>query len=70
MQRYDLDMASPKTTVPDRRIDVGDVTLVWGDKTRWKARLRDEAWRQHLARPLEQRLRAALALVLPARGNR
>ena len=50
-----------------RRVDLGDVTLVWGDRTEWKARLRDERLREHLARPLTERLLAALDLVIPAR---
>jgi hypothetical protein len=56
-----------KSGPPERRIDVGNVTLVWGDRSRWKAELRDESLRRHLARPIAERLRAALSLVLPRR---
>lgn len=50
-----------------RRVDVGDVTLVWGDAARGKAALRSESLEQHLERPLAERLRVALSLVLPRR---
>lgn len=51
----------------ERRVDVGDVTLTWGDPTRWKAELRDESRRRYLQRPLAERIEAAFALVLPRR---
>jgi hypothetical protein len=53
-----------------RRIDVGDVTLAWGDRSRWKAELRSESARRHLELPLPERLRAALRLVVPRRAPR
>lgn len=53
----------------DRRIDVGDVTLVWGAGSRWKARLREESRERHLERPVGERLRAALELVMPRRDS-
>jgi hypothetical protein len=49
----------------DHRIEVDGVTLAWGDATRWKARLREESLRRHLARPIGERLAAALALLVP-----
>ena len=55
---------------PYLRVDVGDVTLIWGDRTRAKAELRSESLQRHLALPLEERLRAALELVLPRRADR
>lgn len=48
-------------------MEVGGVTLLWGDRTRWKARLRDESLRRHLERPIGERLAAAAALVRPRR---
>jgi len=51
----------------NERIEVGDVTLVWGDRAGWKAHLRDESLRRHLALPIAERLRVALSLVLPRR---
>jgi hypothetical protein len=50
---------------PERRVDIGDVTLVWGDPARWKARLRDESLRAHLSRPIAERLAVALSMVVP-----
>lgn len=57
-----------KSGRPERRIDVGDVTLLWGDRSRWKAQLRDESLRRHLSQPINERLRIALSLVLPRRS--
>jgi hypothetical protein len=54
----------------ERRLDMPDATLVWGNASRWKATLRDEAERRHLELPLSERLRRALALVLPRVGDR
>jgi len=51
----------------DERLDVGDISLLWGDRTRWKARLREESVRRHLALPVGERLRIALSLVRPRR---
>jgi hypothetical protein len=48
-----------------RSIDAGEVRLAWGDPASWKARWRDESLRRHLERPLGERLRSALSLVLP-----
>lgn len=58
-------MAQPKL----RRVDVGDVTLVWGDASRGKAELRSESVRKHLELPIAERLRIALSLVLPRRDG-
>lgn len=44
-------------------MDVGDITLLWGDAAVCKASLREESLRRHLSLPLGERLRAALALV-------
>jgi len=49
----------------DRSIDADGVRLAWGNPASWKARWRDESLRRRLNRPLGQRLRSALALVLP-----
>ena len=40
-----------------------DAVLFWGDPAEIKARLREEDQRAHLARPLAERLLAALAMV-------
>jgi hypothetical protein len=53
----------------ERRVDVGDVTLTWGDATRWKARLRDESTQRHVDLPIGERLRAALSMVIPRRDR-
>jgi hypothetical protein len=53
----------------DRRVDVGGVTLVWGERSRWKATFRDESLKRHLERPVAERLRAAFSLVLPRRPD-
>jgi hypothetical protein len=45
-------------------IEAGGVRLAWGNPATWKARWRDESLRRHLNRPLAERLRSALALVL------
>jgi hypothetical protein len=52
-------------TVEDARVDVGETTVVWGNASRWKATLRDEAQRHYLALPLSERVRRALSMVLP-----
>ena len=49
----------------DRSIDTDGARLAWGNPASWKARWRDESLRRRLNRPLGQRLRSALALVLP-----
>ena len=51
--------------VNSKRIDVGDVTLIWGDAATAKSALREESLQRHLARPIGERLRLALAMVLP-----
>jgi hypothetical protein len=56
-----------KAATSKRRVDVGEITLAWGDRTRWKAELRDESLRRHLALPVAERLRLAFSLVLPRR---
>ena len=48
-----------------RRIDADGVTLMWGDPAASKAELRAESVRAHVARPIAERLLAALAMVLP-----
>lgn len=45
------------------RIDVQGITLAWGNAARWKAELRDESLRRHLARPPAERLRIALEMI-------
>ncbi len=40
------------------------MTLLWGNPAEWKAELRDESLQRHLARPIAERLQAALDLVL------
>jgi hypothetical protein len=54
----------------DQRVDVNDVTLVWGNASRWKATLRGESERRHLALPIAERLRRALELVQRAPHGR
>lgn len=54
----------------ERRVEVAGMTLLWGDRTRGKAILREESLEAHLARPLEERLRIALQMVLPSRERR
>jgi hypothetical protein len=54
----------------ERRLDLPEATLVWGNASRWKATLREEAERGHLERPPSERLRRALDLVLPRVGDR
>lgn len=48
-------------------IDAGEVRLAWGNPASWKARWRDESLRRHLDRPLGERLRSALSLVLQSK---
>ena len=47
-----------------QQLDIGEVTLVWGDPTTAKAELREESRLRHLERPIGERLAAALELVL------
>jgi hypothetical protein len=47
-----------------KRVDIGDVTLVWGDPTAAKALLRDESTRAYLKRPIAERLAIALSMVM------
>jgi hypothetical protein len=47
-----------------RSIEAGGVRLAWGNPASWKARWRDESLRRHLKRPVGERLRAALSLVV------
>jgi len=54
----------------ERRVEVAGMTLLWGDRTLSKAILREESLETHLARPIEERLRIALQLVLPNRERR
>ncbi len=54
---------------PAQRIDIEGITLVWGDRARWKAELRSESARRHLGLPIHERLLAALQLVLPRRAR-
>jgi hypothetical protein len=54
----------------ERRLDVPGVTLLWGDASQWKAVLREESERRHLDLPLDERLRRAVALVLPRGRDR
>ena len=54
----------------DHRVDVDDVTLVWGNPSRWKATLRDESTRHHLELPIAERLQRALELVQRTRDGR
>jgi hypothetical protein len=58
-------VAKEPRLAPGRRVDAGGVTLAWGDPTEWKAALRDESQQRHRAKPIGERLRAALALVVP-----
>ncbi len=44
--------------------DAGDVRLAWGSAVHWKARWRDESLAVHLERPIGERLRLALSMVL------
>jgi len=46
-----------------------DVELFWGDPAEIKARLREADQRAHLARPLSERLLAALAMVMRAQDR-
>jgi hypothetical protein len=39
-------------------------------QTEAKARLRDDALRDHLAQPIEERLRRAVALIIPRQTDR
>lgn len=52
----------------ERRVDVDDLTLAWGDATAWKSRLREESAKSWLQRPIAERLRIALEMIRsPAR---
>ena len=51
-----------------RRIEIDGLTLIWGNRTRNKAKLREESLARHLALPPEERLRVALSLLRPARA--
>lgn len=53
--------------VPGKRDHLTDVALAERHRRQAeaKAKWRDEALRAHLARPIEERLRAALALIIP-----
>ncbi len=46
-----------------RRVDIGDVTLMWGNPAECKAELRAESLKKHLAKPIAERLLVALSLV-------
>jgi hypothetical protein len=58
------------TRTDKKRVQVDGLTLLWGNTVEWKAELRDEALRKHLARPIAERLQAALELVLPSERDR
>lgn len=45
------------------RIDVGEVTLVWGRPADCKRALRDESLLKHLTLPIGERLARALSMV-------
>lgn len=45
------------------RVDSQGFTFVWGDPATWKAELRAESWKRHLARSPGERLLAALELI-------
>jgi hypothetical protein len=66
------DTLNYSTMPPDSelRVDVTDATLIWGNPARWKAALREESERRHLDLPPGERLRRALALVLPQAHDR
>ncbi|MGH2726409.1 MAG: hypothetical protein ACRDKS_05475 [Actinomycetota bacterium] len=49
---------------PDRSIEAGEARLAWGNPAMWKSRWREESLRRYRERPLAERLRAALSLVL------
>ncbi len=51
------------------RVDVGEVTLAWGNAVEWKARFREEALQRHLARPVAERLRVAISMLRPASSD-
>jgi hypothetical protein len=55
----------PQCEPPGDAVDVEGWTLAWGNSTAWKAHWRKERIRRHVERPLAERLRAALSLVLP-----
>ena len=70
---YPMDAMERSVGKPNRRqtdepasksIDAGEVKLAWGNPASWKARWRDESLQRHLNRPLGERLRSALSLVL------
>jgi hypothetical protein len=65
MKRSDGESNGERSGEPtSRSIDAGEVRLAWGDPASWKARWREESLRRHLDRPLGERLRFALSLVL------
>ncbi len=52
-----------------RRVDVGDITLIWGDKSDAKAELRAESERRYRQLSVAERLRIALSMVVPRRKS-
>lgn len=52
-----------------KRIDVDGITLLWGNPAEWKAELREESLRRHLARPPAERLLVALSMVRRRRDD-
>ena len=44
-------------------LQAGAFTLLWGDRSALKARLREESLKRHLSLPLAERLKAALSLL-------
>jgi hypothetical protein len=56
----------PRSEPPaGKAVKAGELELAWGNAADWKAHWREEALRRHLERPIAERLRAALELVLP-----
>ena len=51
------------TTPPSQRIDVGEITLAWGNPARIKAELREESTRRYQALPLGERILIVLSMV-------
>ena len=60
--------AEPTVATTEERqgtsLNAGDAKLAWGEPASWKALWRAESLRQHLERPIGERLRHALSLVL------